>query len=124
MGIATATENQDFQLSLHEIESIVFKTDERRSSARFADQVELQIAPVFDDQLPLESFRLVVGRDISQGGVSFFMNNPPFFKELDVELGRGATRICLRAEVVSSKRVAGLEPYSLVSCRFLGRSAR
>ncbi len=124
MSNAIASNQEQFQLTQDEIDTLIFKPDERRSHTRFADHIEVRIAPLVDDKLPLESFQKVVGRDISKGGVSFFMKNPTYFTELDIELVRGGNRICLRAEALSSVRMVGLEPYSLVSCRFTGRASR
>jgi hypothetical protein len=105
------------------MEMLVSKPDERRSSSRFADQVELQIAPLFGSEFAGPEFQKVVGRDISQGGVSFFFSSVPHFSDLQIKLGKGAECVCVTAQVVSSNPVAGLEPYHLISCRFTGRAA-
>lgn len=113
-----------FLLSQGEIEKLVLPQDERRSNSRFSDLVTIRIAPMLGDELPrLESFQDVVGRDISQSGVSFFLSTMPYFEDLEIELSQGENVICVMAEVVNSKPVAGLEPYHLVSCRFTGTVA-
>jgi hypothetical protein len=113
-----------FLLSSIEIEALTPKSDERRTSSRIAEQATLRIAPIFADEPSHSSSQLVVGKDISAGGISFYLGSTPHFAELEIELGPDSAPIYLRAQVVQSRPVVGLEPYYLVSCRFTGRALR
>lgn len=112
-----------FVLSQTEMEALTPKSDERRTSSRIADQATLLIAPVFGNEPLRSSFQLVVGKDVSAGGISFFYGSSPSFEELEIELGACSAPIHVRAQVVQSRPIVGLEPYYLVSCRFTGRSS-
>ena len=104
------------------MEALIPKPDERRTSSRIADQATLWIAPLFGSESFDSSFQLVVGKDVSAGGISFFLSSTPNFKDLEIELATGSAPIHVRAQVVQSRSVVGLEPYHLVSCRFTGRA--
>ena len=112
-----------FLLSASEVEALMPKPDERRMSSRVADQATLWIAPLFGTEAVASSFQLVVGKDISAGGISFFFRSTPSFKELEIELVAGSAPIYIRAQVVQSRPIVGLEPYHLISCRFTGRGS-
>jgi len=122
MLTATPVTAPAFVLSANEVEALMPKPDERRTSSRVADQATLRVAPVVGDALSPSRFQIVVGKDISAGGISFFLSSTPHFQDLEIELGQGAARIYVKAQVVHSKPVVGLEPYYLVSCRFTGRA--
>ena len=114
---ATGSAN-DFALTSEDLDKLVLKHDERRSSSRFSYMVAFRIAPRLANEP--SSFQTVMGRDISEGGISFFLNSKPAYNELQIELGQGETRILLAAQVVGSNPVVGLEPYHLVRCKFTG----
>lgn len=96
---------------------------EQRVSLRRQYQYVQKIAPKIGDQLPRrEDFFAVQCNDISAGGISFFLDQPPDFRELVVSLGKEPALSHFTARVV---RVAGVDDdrkkVYLVGCRFTGR---
>ena len=61
-------------------------------------------------------------KDISAGGIAFYMRDPPLFNSLVVELGKPPGERYFSAKVVRVSRLdhGGQEAY-LVACRFTGR---
>ena len=109
-------------LTVEEIARLLQSEQERRASPRFPFQLTQRIAPVGVDEAPeREAFRRAMCKDVSMGGVSFYWAAPFGYPQIVVELGKETTRLLLRAEVLGSQPVVGLEPYHLVRCRFLER---
>lgn len=79
---------------------------------------EVLLAPYVEGSFPMpEDFRSAKGFDISEGGISFFLPNPPTHELYVVVLGQAPNFIYMKARVV---RVANKHMY-LVGCRFMGR---
>ena len=96
---------------------------EQRISLRRQYQYVQKIAPKIGDELPRrEDFFAVRCNDISAGGISFFFDRPPEFRDLVVSLGKEPALSHFTARVA---RVAGVdsegENIFLVGCRFTGR---
>ncbi|MCR4412451.1 MAG: PAS domain S-box protein [Thermoguttaceae bacterium] len=96
---------------------------ELRSSPRRDYRYRQKIAPMVDGLRPSKrSFFEVVCRDISAGGISFYMNRLPDFDTLVLALGNEPAVSHFTARVMRVARVEeeGRIRY-LVGCRFLGR---
>jgi PAS domain S-box-containing protein len=96
---------------------------ELRSSPRRDYRYRQKIAPMVDGLRPSKrSFFEVVCKDISAGGISFFMNRLPDFDTLVLALGNEPAVSHFTARVMRVARVEeeGRIRY-LVGCRFLGR---
>ncbi len=96
---------------------------ELRSSPRRDYRYRQKIAPLVDGLRPSKrSFFEVVCRDISAGGISFYMNRLPDFDTLVLALGNEPAVSHFTARVMRVARVEeeGRIRY-LVGCRFLGR---
>lgn len=96
---------------------------ERRSSRRHPYPYRQSVAPVVDGRLPRrEEFVQVECQDVSAGGIAFYFDRVPEFKELVLMLGHPPHVRQLVCRVV---RVAGMERDGtkryLVGCRFIGR---
>jgi PAS domain S-box-containing protein len=94
-----------------------------RSSPRRSYQYRQRIAPMYTVAIPTaRDFFEVECRDISAGGVSFYLEGEPDFTALVVGLGRAPDLAYFTARVarVSQESVNGKTRY-LVGCRFTGR---
>jgi len=96
---------------------------ESRSSTRHEFPYVQKIAPLVDDLRPAwEDFVAVRCGDVSAGGVSLLMDDPPGFEEFVIALGRPPSLTHFRARVVYVKRSPNRRgPRYHVGCRFLGR---
>lgn len=98
-------------------------SSDRRASARHRFPRVQSIAPYVNGQLPSPNmFYAVQCRDLTSGGLSFWLPNPPEFSTLVVALGGEENVKHLTAEVVHTTKIErdGKSMY-LVGCRFLGR---
>lgn len=121
--ISSTTLPNDLVLSESNGKRLIPQHEERRSFARLAHQIQLRIAPIVGEDLPRRRpFRAVLGHDVSQAGVSFFLSAMPYFEEFAVELGEGDSCISLGAQIVGVTRVRDLASYRLVHSRFTGRT--
>jgi len=94
-----------------------------RKSPRRVYEYRQIIAPVLGDAMPLaDDFFPVECRDISAGGIAFYLNRQPEFKALVVGLGRPPKVTYFTAEVIHFEKVEhrGQERY-LLGCHFTGR---
>jgi GAF domain-containing protein len=94
-----------------------------RSSARRSYQYRQQIAPMYTAALPAKrEFFEVECKDISAGGVSFYLEREPDFTALVVGLGRMPDLAYFTARVarVVQESLNG-KVYYVVGCRFAGR---
>ncbi len=94
-----------------------------RRSPRKSFEYRQRIAPVIGGILPTrKSFVEVDCRDISAGGISFYLDHSPNFQGLVVALGQASSERFLAARVVRVVReeVEGRLRYC-VGCRFTGR---
>jgi hypothetical protein len=109
-------------LTVDEVAELLGVEFERRSSPRFAYQVSQRIAPLDAEnpRAPL-SFRDVLCKDLSMGGISFYLAERPDFEYLVIKLGRATQQITARAEVLGCMPIPELRPYWLVRCRFVDR---
>jgi PAS domain-containing protein len=96
---------------------------ERRSSPRRGYNCSQEIAPVYDGKLPRkEDLRFVRCNDISRGGLSFYLKQPPDFEELVISLGSSPHLSFFSARVVwVEEEIHASERVYLVGCRFTGR---
>jgi hypothetical protein len=96
---------------------------ERRKSTRWSYPVIEQMAPCRSRELPSKSlFRAVRCHDISSGGISFFLPEPPDFERAVVTLGPPPDVICFLVRVVHySPRKVAVRNQHLVRCRFFQR---
>jgi PAS domain S-box-containing protein len=98
--------------------------ENRRSSPRREFRYRQHIAPMHDERLPPQDrFFEVVCEDISAGGIAFYMECPPTFKNLVVALGKHPHLSYLVAEVVrvQQKTIRG-QKVCLVGCQFTGKA--
>ena len=96
---------------------------DRRSQPRRPFPANQFIAPYLEGKLPTkEMFQQVRCHEISSGGVSFFLPQPPEFDSLIVALGTPPKMTCLASRIVHTcaSNADGGSMY-LVGCRFLGR---
>jgi len=109
-------------LTVNEVAELLGVEFERRSSPRFAYQVSQRIAPLDADHphAPLH-FQDVLCKDLSMGGISFYLAEQPDFEHLVIQLGRATQQITARAEVLGCMPIPELRPYWLVRCRFIDR---
>jgi hypothetical protein len=109
-------------LTVDEVADLLGVDFERRSSPRFAYQVSQRIAPLDSDnpRAPL-SFQDVLCKDLSMGGLSFYLAEQPTFEYVIIQLGRASQHINARAEVCGCMPIPELRPYWLVRCRFVDR---
>jgi PAS domain S-box-containing protein len=96
---------------------------EQRASPRLGYGFRQQIAPIYGGAIPQKKdFRYVQCHDISRGGFSFYLNEPPDYEDLVIALGSPPQLNYLAARVT---RVAEEERESgtvcVVGCRFTGR---
>lgn len=98
-------------------------TVQRRHSARFEFDSILRIGPWEEGTKPdPRSFIPVRCRDISQGGFSFFVEEPLDWKKMVVIVSRGQAMICLTAEMVYQRELPeGERGRYVIGCRFTGR---
>ena len=95
-----------------------------RASPRQVHMRTLMIAPAVDNFTPLrQGFFEVTCYDICRGGLSFYLDSPPDFDRLVVELGSSRNATHLRAAVVHSRKIEynGQMKY-VVGCKFIGRA--
>jgi PilZ domain len=97
--------------------------EERRRHARSAFNATQRVAPYTNGQVPpLTAFRSVECHDLSCGGLSYFLNQPPLAKEVVLALTiRGEVKF-FSARIV--RTVGTLTPDGLkflVGCQFVGR---
>ncbi len=112
-------------LSEEDLAALVRPQDERRATQRHAFQVTQRIAPIVGDEFPRrEMFRSVVCKDISRGGIAFFLSAAPYFDRLELELSSPTRVLHVQAQVIGSNPIVGLEPYYLVRCQFTGIAGR
>ncbi len=99
------------------------KPVDRRNQPRRPFPTSQFIAPYFDGQLPTrEMFRQVPCHDISSGGFSFLLPEPPDFQSFVVALGVPPKATYLTARVIHTTVThSGPVPMCLVGCRFTGR---
>jgi len=96
---------------------------ERRTSPRKEYRYTQSIAPIYGGVIPSRNrFFSVKCCDISAGGVSFFLDEAPDFKDLVVALGQSPslTHFTARVARVVEKSEGNRTRY-LVGCRFTGR---
>jgi hypothetical protein len=96
---------------------------ERRSSPRRDYPYYQRIAPCHDGAIPRPAdFFDVVCRDISAGGFSFLLDEPPGFTDLVVALGRPPhlTHFVAQVRRVIQTEAEGRRQF-LVGCQFRGR---
>lgn len=96
---------------------------ERRTSQRKLFPYRQQIAP-FDDGIvpPRHTFAQVRCWDISAGGISFLLDEPPPYKRVVVVLGGSATEVLMSADVVRVIELVEEDVNGyLVGCRFTGK---
>jgi PAS domain S-box-containing protein len=96
---------------------------EMRSSPRRVFQHQQWIGPMIGTRLPQrDDFFEVVCEDISAGGISFLMDQPPRFQRMIVALGKPPALTYFTASVarVVEKTIDGQKRH-LVGCRFTGR---
>lgn len=100
------------------------RTERRQHERRPYSQVQW-IAPYAGGRPPDQSmFKEVKCHDVSAGGFSYLLAEPPLYDSLVVELGAKPDSIYLTASVVRHEQVAwGKTPLFLVGCRFTGRVA-
>jgi PAS domain S-box-containing protein len=98
------------------------KSDQRRSPRREFGFPQ-RIAPMYGRTIPTErKFFEVACKDISATGISFFMERPPDFDTLVVELGNASARQYLVAKVARIAKAQPLGPRRfLIGCRFTER---
>jgi hypothetical protein len=112
------TEKVSEALGEQEIEQIVQPGAERRASQRFPYRVTQRFAPV---RRGIQGrFREMVCSDISRGGISFFLDSPPDFDEVAIELKTGNQKIVVLARIVGHDPIKGL-PAVLVRCQFTSK---
>ena len=96
---------------------------ELRTSPRRTYRCRQLIAPMCDGVIPLRSkfFEVECG-DISAGGISFYLENAPKFRDLVVGLGQPPSLTYFSAYVVRvMEKVVDGRQVHLVGCRFTGR---
>jgi hypothetical protein len=99
------------------------KTTEMRSSPRRPYEYQQSIAPMYGGCIPSrKDFVPVECRDISAGGLAFYLSGRPDFDRLVVALGRHPNQTFFTARVVRTEPTErdGHRQY-LIGCRFSGR---
>jgi hypothetical protein len=94
-----------------------------RRSPRREYHYRQSVAPIYGGCIPArKDFREIECRDISAGGIAFYMDLPPDFDSLVVALGREPDQSFFTAKVVRVEKTQrnGQGRY-LLGCRFLGR---
>ena len=94
-----------------------------RTSPRRNYQYRQTVAPMFGRELPPQTkFFEVECKDISAGGIAFYLDRPPDFENVVVALGRPPAQTHFTARVVriATLRRDGKRCY-LIGCRFTGR---
>ncbi|MCS7303658.1 MAG: PAS domain S-box protein [Thermoguttaceae bacterium] len=97
--------------------------EEQRQFVRRVYRYRQKVAPYTEGRFPRpEEFVQVQCKDISAGGIGFFMEKEPAFHRLVIALGEGAATSYFLAEVVRSSQVEhqGQKMY-LIGCKFCGR---
>lgn len=97
--------------------------EEHRQFVRRSYRYRQKIAPYTEGRFPRpDEFIEVQCKDISAGGIGFFMEKEPSFRRLVLALGEGGATSYFLAEVVRSVPVdhQGQKLY-LVGCKFCGR---
>jgi len=105
----------------HPLRSLI--PDEQRQFVRRIYRYRQKIAPYSEGKFPRpEEFIEVQCKDISAGGIAFFMEKEVPFRRLVVSLGQGRTASYFLAEVVRSTQVdhQGQKLYQ-IGCKFCGR---
>jgi hypothetical protein len=100
------------------------KDRERRSSPREQYQYIQSVAPMHGHSTPATNdFIKVEFKDLSRGGVSFFLKRPPACKFFTVALGgKNSSSTMLIAKVIRSQEVEHNEKHMyLVGCKFINR---
>jgi len=97
--------------------------EERRRHTRFAFHAIQQVAPYIHGQIPpATAFRPVGCHDISCGGLSYYLNQPPIVKDIVLALTiRGEVKYLSANIVRTTATLTGDGLKYLVGCRFLGR---
>ena len=94
---------------------------ELRSSPRRRFSYSQLVAPMYGDGIPpRHRFFEVPCRDISRGGISFFLDHQPDFTHLVVALGRAPDLAYVTARITRIVEPATGEPF-LIACQFTGR---
>ncbi len=93
---------------------------QRRRTPRYAFPAVHWIAPIKGDERPTPAdFIPVRCRDISRSGFSFWLEEPPDFRELVARIQHGTEILYVKAEVIHVTRPAdGSTPGVVVGCRF------
>ena len=97
--------------------------EENRQFVRRIYQYRQQVAPYSQGGFPRpEEFLPVECKDISAGGIGFFMEKEPPFRHLVVALGEGSATSYFLAEIVRVRPVdrQGQKIYQ-IGCKFMGR---
>ena len=97
--------------------------EEHRQFIRRIYHYRQQVAPYSEGRFPrAEDFISVECKDISAGGIGFFMEKEPFFRRLVVALGEGSATSYFLAEIVRVIPVnrQGQKIYQ-IGCKFNGR---
>jgi diguanylate cyclase len=99
------------------------ESTDRRTQARYSYPRVQSIAPYVAGRAPAaDEFREVQCRDLTSGGISFWLPSPPEFSSLVVALGKDGTLKHLLAEVSHTAVVRnGDKTVCLVGCRFTER---
>jgi hypothetical protein len=123
--VETSTQSADWFATVHQFIRPV-STDERRGRLRQNYPTVQMIAPYINGALPeRDAFRPVQCQDLSTGGFSFYLSEPPQYDRLVVALSNPSQTIFLTAAIVHYSPVAESdEPLYLCGCRFLGRIVR
>ncbi|MHB8902535.1 MAG: PAS domain S-box protein, partial [Thermoguttaceae bacterium] len=96
---------------------------DQRSSPRREYTYYQRIAPILGTSLPTDDeFRKVACCDISAGGLSYILDDPPAYHEVLISLGTPPAdrKVIARVVRVVEKEVSGRIMYQ-VGCRFVGR---
>lgn len=97
--------------------------EERRRHTRFAFHATQQVAPYVHGKIPpATAFRPVDCHDISCGGLSYYLNQPPLVNDIVLALTiRGEVKY-LSAHIVRTTATLTTDGLKyLVGCRFVGR---
>jgi PilZ domain len=97
--------------------------EERRRHARFPFRAVQRIAPYSQGKMPpATAFSSVECHDLSCGGLSYYLNQPPIANDIVVALTiRGEVKY-LSAQIVRTIATLTAEGLTyLVGCRFVGR---
>jgi PilZ domain-containing protein len=101
----------------------VVRDPERRSDPRWSYPVTQLVAFHEEDQRPTkEILQAVQCRDISSGGMSFLLANPPPSKHCTVLLGRPPNLICVKARIVNCEVQGDSQAEWRIGCQFIEKA--